>query len=75
MTAVQDFGAGDLIDVALKDGGSRFFAFTADVVPEIDLSAGRLVIDPPEEVDIRVNGDGDNADDGEAGNSEKGDHE
>lgn len=47
--AVDDFGAGDLLDVTLA--GSRrsvMVPFTRAIVPVIDLSLGRVVIDPPE---------------------------
>ena len=47
---VQDFGAGDLIEVQPADGGSWFVAFTRSTVPEVDLAAGRLVIVRPAEV-------------------------
>jgi 16S rRNA processing protein RimM len=43
VTAVQDFGAGPLIE--LSDG--QLLPFTLAVVPEIDLAAGRIIIDPP----------------------------
>ena len=46
VTDVQNFGAGDLIEVA-----GRFFAFTRDVVPIVDLANRRLVIDPPAEIE------------------------
>ncbi len=47
--AVLDHGAGDLLEVALP-GGSRtiLLPFTRATVPTVDLSAGRLVADPPE---------------------------
>ena len=46
--AVQDHGAGDLLDVhgpGLKNG--VFVPFTRDTVPTVDLSAGRVIVDPP----------------------------
>lgn len=45
--AVQDFGAGDILEVRLGTGGSVLVPFTRAVVPEVDLAAGRLVVDPP----------------------------
>ena len=47
VVAVHDFGAGDLLDVRLE--GSRktvLIPFDKDTVPEVDLEAGKLVIDP-----------------------------
>ena len=48
VVAVQNFGAGDLLEIRV-DGSRKtvLVPFNAEVVPEIDLDAGRLVIDPP----------------------------
>lgn len=44
--AVEDYGAGSVLDV--DDGGAGFMLpFTAAAVPEVDLAGGRLVADPP----------------------------
>lgn len=48
--AVHDHGAGDLLEIRLKSGGDVLLPFTAEAVPTVDLTAGRLVIDPPEGV-------------------------
>lgn len=45
--ALHDFGAGDVIEIDLEGGKSVMIPFTRDVVPEIDLAAGRIVADPP----------------------------
>lgn len=50
---VQDFGAGDLLEVRLAGNGQEarntiFLPFTQDVVPEVDLPAGSLMVDPPD---------------------------
>jgi len=48
VVAVQNFGAGDLLEIRLE--GSRktvLVPFNGEVIPEIDLDAGRLVVDPP----------------------------
>lgn len=47
--AVQDFGGGDLIELKLA-GSSRtaYLPFTRAVVPVVDVTGGRLVVDPPE---------------------------
>jgi 16S rRNA processing protein RimM len=48
VTGVHNFGAGDLIEVQRPDERAGvLLPFTKAVVPEIDLAAGRLVIDPP----------------------------
>jgi 16S rRNA processing protein RimM len=46
--AVHNFGAGDVIEVKPADGAAMLLPFTREAVPEIDLAAGRLVVDPPE---------------------------
>ncbi len=48
LIAVQDFGAGDLLEIRLE--GSRrtvLVPFTREVVPVVDVAGGHVVIDPP----------------------------
>jgi 16S rRNA processing protein RimM len=45
--AVHDFGAGDTLEIAGVGAPPAMVPFTRAVVPEIDLAAGRLVVDPP----------------------------
>ncbi len=42
--AVEDFGSGDLIDIAFEDGSgqSAYLPFTREVVPVVDIGAGRI---------------------------------
>jgi 16S rRNA processing protein RimM len=47
--AVQNFGAGDIIEVRRADKSTAMFPFNEAVVPEIDIAAGRMTIVPPEE--------------------------
>ncbi|XBQ17180.1 MAG: ribosome maturation factor RimM [Oceanicaulis sp.] len=54
--SVQDFGAGDLLEISGPDG-VVFLPFTRRTVPHVDLKAGRLVADPPE-VDAEEGGEG-----------------
>jgi 16S rRNA processing protein RimM len=49
--AVYDFGAGDLLEVALDDAGITYLPFTREVVPTIDLVAGIATVIPPNEID------------------------
>lgn len=49
--AVYDFGAGDLLEVALEDGGTTYLPFTKEVAPVVDLVAGTVTVIPPIEVD------------------------
>ncbi|MEQ8746152.1 ribosome maturation factor RimM [Pyruvatibacter sp.] len=51
VTAVHDFGAGDLLDVLRSDevgaGKSLLVPFTRAVCPEVDIAARRIVCVPP----------------------------
>ncbi len=49
--AVHNFGAGDLLEIDPKGGAAFFLPFTQEVVPEVRLGEGRLVVDPPTLVD------------------------
>lgn len=46
--SVQDFGAGDILEVSGPDG-VWFLPFTLAAVPHVDLKAGKLIADPPED--------------------------
>jgi 16S rRNA processing protein RimM len=49
--SVQDFGAGDLIEIAPAEGGPTWYlAFTRETVPRVDIAGGRLVAVRPTEI-------------------------
>jgi 16S rRNA processing protein RimM len=49
VSAVHNFGAGDLIEVRPAIGGMTvMLPFTEAVVPVVDVAGGRIVVDPPE---------------------------
>ena len=51
VVAVHNFGANDIIEVALASGGENLLvAFTEAAVPEVDIEGGRIVVIPPEEL-------------------------
>lgn len=50
--ALHEFGAGDMIEIALEDGGVSVLPFTRAVVPEINLDIGRITVEPPTETVI-----------------------
>ena len=52
VSAVHDFGAGDLLEIAIAGGGTVYLPFTLDAVPNVDLAAGRVTVDPPAEVEV-----------------------
>jgi 16S rRNA processing protein RimM len=45
VTAVHDFGAGDVLEIAGVGGRTLYVAFTKAAVPEIELAQRRIVID------------------------------
>ncbi|WP_457646197.1 ribosome maturation factor RimM [Profundibacter sp.] len=47
--AVQNHGASDLLEIMPTAGGNTILLpFTREVVPTVDLGAGRIIVDPPE---------------------------
>ena len=48
---IQDFGAGDLIEVQPPMGASWWLPFTRETVPEVRLSEGKLIAIRPAEID------------------------
>lgn len=67
VVAVEDFGAGDVLDLVAPDGREWMLPFTRDAVPEVDLTGGRLVVSPPPETDESEGVDPEANGDGEAG--------
>ena len=51
--AVDDFGAGDVVEIALLTGASALYAFTKANFPEIAVAAGYVVLDPPNEIEVK----------------------
>jgi 16S rRNA processing protein RimM len=47
VVGVPNYGAGDLLEIARKGAATVLVPFTRASVPEIDLSARRLTVDPP----------------------------
>jgi 16S rRNA processing protein RimM len=47
--AVQNFGAGDLLEIKIPDDSETvLMPFTVTTVPTVDIAGGRIVIDPPQ---------------------------
>jgi 16S rRNA processing protein RimM len=57
VTAIHNFGAGDIIEIAPPQGSTLLLPFTNAVVPTVDLSGGRVVIDLPQEIEGEVEGE------------------
>ncbi len=53
VTAVENHGAGDLLEIEGPGGESLLLPFTRAVVPEVDLAGGRLVAVPPAEIVVQ----------------------
>ncbi len=47
VAGLQDRPAQDLLELSLPDGATAYVPLVEEIVPEIDLEAGRVVIDPP----------------------------
>lgn len=47
VVAVQNFGAGDLLEIAPEHGETLLVPFTDTAVPEVDVAGGRVVVIPP----------------------------
>ena len=50
VTAVLNFGAGDVLELTVEGHRSLLVPFTKAAVPLVDIKAGRLVVDPPPEL-------------------------
>lgn len=44
--AVHDHGAGDILEIT-SPKGALLLPFTREIVPSVDLAAGRIIVDPP----------------------------
>ena len=44
---VQDFGAGDLLEIQPKVGASWWLPFTREAVPEVRIADGKIIANPP----------------------------
>src|SRR6185312_812981 len=50
VTAVHNFGAGDIVEIAPAGGGAALMlSFTEAAVPEVDLAAKQIIVVPPPE--------------------------
>lgn len=53
--AVQDFGAGDLIEIQPKVGASWWLPFTRETVPQVLIGQGKLIAAPPAVIEADPN--------------------
>ncbi|NYZ13493.1 ribosome maturation factor RimM [Azospirillum sp. RWY-5-1] len=65
--AVFDFGAGDMLEIRTAAGTLDLLPFTRACVPLVDVRGGRIVVSPPETVEVKPEGSrgpGDEVEDG-----------
>ena len=53
IAAVENYGAGDYLEIAPLEGAPLLVPFTQAAVPLIDIEAGRVVVALPEEIEAR----------------------
>ncbi len=52
VVALQNFGAGDMVEIAPEGGGdTEFVPFTHAAVPDVNIEDGRIVVVRPEEIE------------------------
>ena len=52
VTAIHNHGAGDIIEISpTRHKSALLLPFTKTIVPNVDLAAGRLIVDLPEEIE------------------------
>ena len=47
VTAIHNFGAGDIVEITPESGAPLMLSFTEAAVPKVDLPAKRIVVVPP----------------------------
>lgn len=52
---VQDFGAGDLLEIQPPQGATWWLPFTREAVPEVRIGEGRLIASPPAVIEADPN--------------------
>ena len=53
VTAIHNFGAGDIIEITPAEGAVLLLTFTEAAVPDIDIEARRIVVVPPPEIEAK----------------------
>jgi len=53
VAAVHDYGAGPSLEIDRPGGASMLVPFTRAAVPDIDIQAGLLIVNPPDEIELR----------------------
>ncbi len=53
VTAIHNFGAGDIIEITPAEGAPLMLTFTEAAVPKVDLQARHIVVVPPAEIETK----------------------
>jgi 16S rRNA processing protein RimM len=48
VSGVYNYGAGDIIEIELPSGAKEMFSFVKEVVPEVHMEEGYIIVVPPE---------------------------
>jgi 16S rRNA processing protein RimM len=51
VTAIHNFGAGDILEITPPAGTTMLLPFSNAVVPTVDLAGGQVIIAPPREIE------------------------
>jgi 16S rRNA processing protein RimM len=51
--AIHNFGAGDIVELRLKNGDTAMLAFDEATVPQVDIAGGKIVVEMPAEIEVR----------------------
>jgi 16S rRNA processing protein RimM len=53
VTAIHNFGAGDIVELRLMNGDAAMLAFDEATVPQVDIAGGKIVVEMPAEIEVR----------------------
>lgn len=56
VSAIHNYGAGDVIEIARGDGDTLLLPFTREIVPEIRIAEGFILVAEPVEVNASIEG-------------------
>lgn len=57
VSRMDNYGAGEVMEVTLETGGALLLPFTRAAVPVVDIAGGRVVVDPPASAEAKAGAD------------------